>query len=182
MITPSEFMAQWGDDDLIRNTSAALMGVQIPQESKRFLVEAGLPAHADFGLQFERFTDEMPTLPEAFPNGYAFPPAYHSYRPIGVDYATILCLSEQDGGRIYSIDIDGHLPTRLVNSGVPHLAEFLLAFRRDAVWAQAARPTEEELMASTHKLRDELRQRDPEAMQNEQSYWPQVVLGMLYGG
>jgi len=182
MITPSEFVAQWGDDGLIRNTPAALTDIQIPQASKRFLVEAGLPAHADFGLQFERFTDEMPTLPEAFPNGYAFPPAYHSYRPIGVDYATILCLSEQDRGRIYSVDIDGHLPTRLVNSSVPHLAEFLLVFRRDAVWAQAAHPTEEELMASTYKMRDELTRRDPEAMHNEQSYWPQVVLGMLYGG
>ncbi len=182
MITPSEFVAQWGEDNLIQNTPEALAGIQLSQASKLFLIEAGLPAHADFGLQFDRFKDEMPTLLEAFPNDYVFPPEYCYYRPIGVDYATIICLSEQDGGRIYSVDIDGHLPTRLMSSDVPHLAEFLLVFRRHEIWAQTTHPSEEKIKLSALELRDELRQRDPEAMRDEQNYWPQVMLDMIYGG
>ena len=182
MITPSDFVAQWGKNGLVRNTPKALSDVKIPQASKVFLVEAGLPAHAGVGLQFDRFEDEMPTLPEAFPNDYVFPIDYRCYRPIGVDYATIICLAEQDEGRIYSVDIDGHLPTRLMSSDVPRLAEFLLAFRHQEMWAQAAHPSEEELKLSVLKMREELHQQDPEAMRDEQNYWPQVILDMLYGG
>jgi len=42
MITPNEFKTQWGDD-LVRNTPASLENVHIPDASKRFLIEAGLP-------------------------------------------------------------------------------------------------------------------------------------------
>ena len=182
MMTPERFVSDWGLDGLVRNNPDALEGTHIPQAARDFLVEAGLPAHADFGLQFDRFRDELPTLPEAFPNDYVFPPEYHSYRPIGVDYATIICLAEQNGGRIYSVDIDGHLPTRFMSSSVPHLAEFLLVFRRHELWARAAHPDEEKLKLSALEMRDELRQQDPEAMRDEQNYWPQVVLDMIYGG
>lgn len=182
MITPSEFVAQWGEDDLVRNTPKALTDLKISKASKLFLAEAGLPAHAGFGLQFDRFEDEMPTLSEAFPNDYVFPTEYRHYRPIGVDYATIICLAEQDAGRIYSVDIDGHLPTRLMSSDVPRLAESLLAFRRQGKWAQETHPSEEELKLSVLKMREELHQQDPEAMRDEQSYWPQVILDMMYGG
>ena len=182
MITPSEFVAEWGEDNLIRNTPKALANVELPQASKTFLIEAGLPAHTDVGLQFDRFVDELPTLPEAFPNDYVFPAKYRFYRPIGVDYATIICLAEQENGRIYSVDIDGHLPTRLMNSGVPYLAEFLLIFRRQEAWAKATHPSEEQVKLSVRKMRDELCQQDPEAMRDEQSYWSQVTLNMIYGG
>lgn len=182
MITPAEFVAEWGEAGLIRNTPQALANIKLPQASKAFLMEAGLPAHTDVRLQFDRFEGELPTLPEAFPNGYVFPAQYCSYRPIGVDYATIICLAENEDGRIYSVDIDGHLPTRLMNSGVPHLAEFLLIFRRQEAWTQAAQPSEEQVRLSVLKMQAELRQRDPQAMQDEQSYWSQLILNMIYGG
>ncbi len=128
MITPEKFKAWWGKG-LVRNTEAALTHIRIPEASKRFLVEAGLPAEAHPGLQFARYEDELPTMLEAFPEDN-LPADYARFRPIGVDYATIICLDEQDDGHLYSVDIEGHgLPTCFMNSSVPQLAEFLLTVR-----------------------------------------------------
>ncbi len=178
MITPGEFKARWGNG-LVRNTEAALAHVRIPEASKRFLVEAGLPAEAELGLQFARYEDELPTLLGAFPED-DLPADYARFRPIGVDYATIICLDERDGGHLYGVDIEGHgLPTRFVNSSVPQLAEFLLAVRVVPEEGPPMGWMEAEADAYTEELAQKFRQVDPEAMSDEKSYWRSYLRGTL---
>lgn len=178
MLTPSDFKAQWGEG-LVRNTPAALAHIRIPEASKRFLVEAGLPAEAGIGLQFSRYEDELPTLLEAFPND-GLPADYARYRPIGVDYATIICLDEQDHGHLYSIDIEGHgLPTCFMNSSVAHLAEFLLVIRVVPTEGPPKRYTDEEGAAYTEELAQKFQEIDPAAMRDEASFWQGYLRGTL---
>lgn len=170
MITPKEFKAQWGNG-LIHNTAESLAQICIPEVSKRFLVEAGLPAEAGLGLQFDRAEDELLSMLVNFPEDN-LPADYGRYYPIGVDYATILCLDEQDDGHIYSIDIEEQgIPTRFVNSSVPQLAEFLLVVRVVPTEGTPKRYTDAEAKAYTEELERKFKSIDPETIQNEDSYW-----------
>ena len=170
MLTPSEFKAQWGEG-LVCNTRASLSHLRIPDASKRFLVEAGLPADAVLGLQFSRAEDELLSMLQNFPED-DLPADYSRYYPIGVDAATILCLDERDDGHIYSIDIEGQgIPTRFVNSSVPQLAEFLLILRIVPKEGPPKIYTDEEGAAYTEELAQKFQKIDPAAMQDRNSYW-----------
>lgn len=180
MITPQEFAAQWGDD-LVKNTPASLENIPIPDVSKQFLIEAGLPRWVPgLDIDFDRFEDEVPTLPNAFPNGYDFPNDYSRYRPIGADPATLLCLDEHNNGSIYSLDIDDNgVPTRFVNSSVPQLAEFLLVVRVVPSDGPPKIYTDEEGKAYTKELSRKFKSIDPEAMYDANSYWSSYLEATL---
>lgn len=180
MITPQEFIAQW-DGELIRNTSASLEAVRIPDLSKQSLIEAGLPRWVErVQMRFNRFEDELPTLPDAFANGYDFPEDYVRYRPIGLDAAVLLCLDEYKNVSIYSIDIDGAgVSNSLVNSSVPQLAEFLLALKVVRTEGPPITYTEEEGQAFTEELERKFRSVDPEAMLDPNNYWPDYLRATL---
>lgn len=182
MITPTEFAAQWGADQLLRYEPAALEGVHIPDASKRFLIEAGLPRQASLELEFDLSADELPTLPEALEEE-RLSAGFNRYRPIGVDTATTICLDEQDNGHIYAVDIDGTIPTRFMNSSVPQLAEFLLVFRSGAGITLPKLASEENLEASAHALEEQFRRIDPAVFGDEDNWWPLIVMqrrdGML---
>lgn len=180
MMTPEQFSERWGPG-LVRTEPAAVAGVNIPETARRFLIEAGLPAQADYDIRFRRPEDELPTLPEAFPNGYRFPPEYDLFHPIGVDGATLLCL-EEGTGFVYSIDIDGQgIPTRFVNSGIPELAECLLVNR---VTSRAESEEDEEdedeaLQLLIQGLENKMQHIDPAAMRDPGNYWPQFFRASL---
>ena len=181
MITPEQFSQMWGTG-LIRTEPTAVAGLNIPQAARRFLTEAGLPREAGYDISFDRPEDELPTLPEAFPNGYDFPSEYNCMHPIGVDGATLLCL-EEGTGHVYSIDIDGqNIPTRFVNSSLPALAECLLVNRVTSPEARtdSGGEDEDEAMRSLVRgLGDDMRRIDPEAMRDPDNYWPQFLRAAL---
>ena len=178
MINPEQFSQSWGPG-LIRTEPDAIAGVNLPDSALRFLTEAGLPKDAGYDISFDRPEDEMPTLPQAFPNGYDFPAEYCRFYPIGVDGAAILCLEEVTGS-VYGIDIDGQdIPTRFVNSGLPKLAECLLVNR---VFPQDTGGDNEEeapLIQVIQALKKKMSWIDQEAMQDENNYWPQFFRAAL---
>jgi hypothetical protein len=92
---------------------------------------------------------------------------------IGDDYGTELHRVAPDGG-IYSIDPEGTLPTRFVNSGVEQLARFI-----DVCQAHADRPKDE----SDRLLWPELEAIDPRAFADAENWWAlvreQVRVGLL---
>lgn len=180
MITPQEFITQW-QGELIKNTPDSLENINLPKVSKLFLIEAGLPRWVPgLELNFDRLQDEMPTLPEAFPNGYDFPEDYSCYYPIGADPATLLCLDAHHNGSIYSIDIDDNgVPTRFVNSSVPHLAEFLLVIQVIPSDGPPKVHTDEEGAAYTEELAHKFKSIDPEAMRDADSYWSSYLEATL---
>lgn len=182
MIAPTDFAAQWGTNQLLRYEPVAVEGVRIPEVSKRFLIEAGLPGQAGPDLEFDLAGNNLPTLTEALAEEN-LPTKFNRYRPLGVDTATTICLDEQDGGRIYAVDIDGVVPTRFMNSSVPQLAEFLLVFRNGAGVTVPALASDEDLEASARALEEQFRHIDPAVFSDADNWWPLIVMqrreGML---
>ncbi len=161
-MTPEQFSSAWGLG-LVRTEPAALLGVNIPEASRRFLIEAGLPSESECMC----FGDAEEELPEA----------YRDLWPIGVDGATLICVQEETG-HVYSIDVDGlGLPTRFVNSGVPELAQCLLIYRvvPGAEAADEEKDADEVAVEFTEHLAAAMRRVDPKAMQNWNNYWPGVL-------
>ena len=131
MIAPAQFAARWGEQGLVRATPQALADVRIPDESKAFLIQAGLPGEAEgVGLSFSLPPDRLPTLREVLAaEGRPAPARLERYRRIGSDYDAHLCLDQAKGGHVVSVSVEPKLQVAFVNSSVPQLAEFLLRFR-----------------------------------------------------
>ena len=77
---------------------------------------------------------------------------------IGDDYGTDLLLDPEDG-TIYSVDPNGALPTRFVNSGIKQLAASLAAHR------------EAEAIGSVQHLRSQIHAIDPQALADPDTWW-----------
>jgi len=89
-------------------------------------------------------------------------------------------LDECNSGCVYSVDIDeAGLPIRFVNSGVPQLAEFLLIVRGTPTESSPKRYTDAEAKAYTEELTQKFRNADPEAMHDEDGYWPGYLRATL---
>src|SRR5579871_3234296 len=124
MLSPQEFIVRWpaddvvrllpdwGTDELIRYDPAILETISLPEESRRFLAQAGLPGQALYSLRFDLPPNNLPPLPEAeaLAGKYSFPPDYRRYRLMGASFHkisqavgyrlvnfTFYCLDEQEG-------------------------------------------------------------------------------------
>ena len=130
MITPDDFALKWGPG-LVRPSEAALSDVVLPEPSRRFLLEAGLPAASDplpfrfaFPAEGLPMLDSVPDPPDRPEIGDR-----SRFRVIGRDHQAFVCIDESTGGRIVSVLANWTRPVRLLNSSVEQLAQFLLVFR-----------------------------------------------------
>jgi len=154
MIEPSTFAARWqhlpqpsdwpeglaGPGDLLALVKADEQAVQdkiLSSEAKHFLVAGGLPKSAAPFLSFEDVAKGLPRIWQVY--GTATPQFWKDedrqrlqwFCIIGSDGAgNPICLDEQDKGRVVLLDHEDNFRTiTFMNSGVPELAECLLAFR-----------------------------------------------------
>lgn len=128
MLTPTEFVARWGTDDvpLIPSPARVAGRLAIPAGDKEFLIAAGLPEDAAPFLSF-RETGEFPTVDSVFRQ----PAALRRYRMIGSDSAgSPIALDEGGSGEVVVLDHENQFSPALMNSSVRQLAESLLAYRK----------------------------------------------------
>jgi hypothetical protein len=181
MIEPSTFAARWQNlpqpsdwpeelvwpGDLLALVKAGEQAVQdkaLPSQAKRFLVEAGLPKSAAPYLSFEDLAKGLPRIWQVY--GTTTPQFWkdedrqrlRSFCIVGSDGAgNPICLDERDSGRVVVLDHEDNFRTiTFMNSGVPELAECLLAFREAGNQAG---------------LGEELQRIDP-ACTREGCFWP----------
>ncbi|MBA3711551.1 MAG: SUKH-4 family immunity protein [Pyrinomonadaceae bacterium] len=107
----------------------------IPEASKRFLIEAGLPKSAAPYLSFTDLADSLRPVWEIWGNPDDWNEAdrlrLSRYYVIGSDgnSGNPICIDEADGGNIVTLEHeDWFASVMFVNSSVPQLAEFLLLF------------------------------------------------------
>ena len=179
MITPKRFVSEWGSDALVRNSPDAFRGISLPQATKDFLVQAGLPENTILQLSFERPENELPRLWDTFHTQYELPIEYNRYLAIGVGYVPIICIDEKEEGTIYAIDVAGHHASSFMNSSVPQLAETLLAWRASIQWAEQNEPDDEEATEHARQLEHTIRQIDFKAMEDSNNYWRQALRDAL---
>lgn len=162
MIT-KEYLRVWKGNNLVRASAESLKNVEISEASKQFLTEIGLPEEADHLLKFDLALSNLPTIARS-PNNLK------PYICIGSDYGTRICIDEENEGQIVSVDANGNLPTRFVNSSVTHLAESLTLFRKRKE-ELSANLSDEAFDQLINGLVQELSIADRRIFDNEENWW-----------
>jgi hypothetical protein len=178
MIEPSIFIERWQkqipknlppglfeDYSLIRVSPETFVDRNIPEASKKFLTEAGLPKSAAPYLSFEDLAKGLHTVWEIWGVADNWNEADRSrlqkYFVIGSDdnSGNPICIDQANGGQIVTLEHeDWFTSVMFVNSSVQQLAEFLLLFN-EAVKKQ--------------QIVAELEQVDPVALKKG-SFWSYV--------
>lgn len=160
----STFQKRWSFGPLKKASRAALEQLQLPVEAKSFLAEGGLPVHGPLELTF----DVSLQVTKA------------GLIRIGSDSATEMCIDPGRQGAVVSVDPEGKLPTRFVNSSAMQLAEFILLYRESAEAAKDLADDEEVQRLSEDVIRA-WRNLDPEAFSDRENWWAVVAEQMEAG-
>lgn len=130
MLSPKEFAARWGKDDvpLVRFPKKAMERLSLSEDDKAFLVQAGLPEDAAPFLTFEApESGPLPTVAEQWDQ----PKAFASYRLIGSDGSgNPIALDENSNGEVVLLDHENKFARVLMNKSIRQLGETLLAYRK----------------------------------------------------
>jgi hypothetical protein len=172
MISPEEFARRWGREQLAPWQAGSLEGIGIPDASKSFLAEAGLPTGVEgMALSFAPDRRGLPTLAEFLGGSGKSRRDLSRYRRLGSnDVGLHFCIDEMQNGAIFAVAPDGGDPVVFVNSGVAELAECLLEYRRQ--W-MASRDEDDAGYAA--RLRSAVAGVDPAALEADSSWWSVAV-------
>lgn len=162
MITPEEFARKWDASGLVRPRPEDVSTLNIPEASKRFLVEAGMPEETRTGLRFDVMLQGFPTITEVLK---ARATEHKRYRLLGTwGEETYICVDEAEDGRVVSMDdtLDD-ISLDFFNSGIPQMAECLLIYE-DFAFFTDDHPTEVKVRRRLKELRKKIARVDPSAM------------------
>jgi hypothetical protein len=144
MLNPETFVTRWqhevvaNEPEIVRDDLVLLVCppdlevlAQIPENSARFLVEAGLPRSCAPFLSFDEVGKGLPKLITVWrlDGVYGVDTEFLSrYRTLGSDGAgNPLCIDLEEPGKIFMVDHDDAFRSRrVVASSIPQLAEALL--------------------------------------------------------
>ncbi len=130
MLTPKEFIKLWSvkKEKLIKYPTEIVEKLSIPEDSKLFLIEAGLPSSAAPFLSFGPVSVEKPLISAS--RLWGLPESFSCYRVIGsTGFGDSICIDESENGIIIYLDHEVGFKKIFINSSVMKLAESLLAYR-----------------------------------------------------
>jgi hypothetical protein len=180
-MTSREYRTRWPEGVLVRAEPSVLEGLNIPEESRRFFVEAGLPNGTNLELRRDHLQEGLPLLSEVA-KGSPLPVDGNRYRVMGEDIGTYMCCDVAAHWCIVSVaDVGSSLPVAFVNTSVPQLAECLLLYDECIRVLSPLTLKEEDrvLPSMIRRLEKKFRRIDPAAMRDEYCYWSQVLEGMM---
>ncbi|MCW3099418.1 MAG: immunity protein [Chthonomonadaceae bacterium] len=197
IVTAEEMIEAWGKSGLIQYDPPAVARVSIPEESKKFLVEIGLPRWNGEAILYGVPNNHLPPLSSILPHNLAHRADYGHYRVLGIgSQATMLtggqsydeafnyvCLDEYTDGRVVLITNElGMLHIFFLNSSVLHLAKFLLLEHERNQWLEQAedRWDGEALRTLGRRIVKEMHEIDPAACARG-SAWKQILVTFEYG-
>jgi hypothetical protein len=169
MISPEEYRALWGEDNLVRARQEILEEINLPVETKEFLIKVGLPRQADLMFSFHLDFSRLPLIDS--------PGIYR----IGSDGFTEICLDEARNACVVSIDPHKQLPDTFVNSGVLQLAECLLIYRRSKVKFSNPNLDEDQARSMVRDVAEEIKRVDGNALEGEEHWWAVIIEQMEDG-
>jgi hypothetical protein len=155
-----EIIDFWGKDNLKRWPEASLRDVAIPDSSKSFLTEVGLPFREDWTFLFDPETDYLPQLPNK-----------PSYRQIGLDYVVPMCLDEGKLGRVVWVEEVGRME-RYINSSVERFGECLTIYQQ---CRRRGPVPENEIQEVVDEMEHQMRTADPSAFDDPDDFWPVII-------
>lgn len=173
MLSPTDFVARWGADELVCFPAKAVDRLPIAAEDRAFLVQAGLPSDAAPFLSFDAPRPAgLPTVADQWGAAVEF----QRYRVLGSDGSgNPIALDEQSAGEVVSLNHEAGFARALMNTSVRQMAESLLAYRKLVQDTQAEFGPDAFLdgktsAAARKALKDELTRIDPAAVKPG-SFW-----------
>ena len=167
MLSPIDFVARWGSDQLVCFPANAVDRLPLLAEDKAFLVHAGLPADAAPFLSFDApKSTELPTVADQ----YGVSAEFRRYRVVGSDGSgNPIAVDEQSQGEVVCLNHENRFARVLMNTSLRQMAESLLAYRKLVKDTQAEFGPDAFLDGKTSpaarkNLRDELARIDPAAV------------------
>jgi len=179
MISAKELKALWGTDSIVVLPPALLADASIPQASKAFLSESGLPHRADLLVTFDISERGLQTLSEFAQAGGLHAPLHgERFYRIGTDGGTQICLAV-GSGEVVAVDVAGQLPDRFVNSTIQQFIGCLGLFRMHSQRIQGLPYDEIDRMVPAFE--ESVRSIDPKALAECENWWS-VILEQMRDG
>jgi SUKH-4 immunity protein len=165
---PEDIVSFWGKDKLKRFPEESLRDVLIPASSKSFLKDVGLPVGVDWTMRFGVDGDRLPRLSDR-----------SQYRRIGFDDVIPICLDEQHGGQVVSVEQDVGGADRRINANVQRFGECLVYYQRYRTSVQTA--DKDDIQKIIDATERSLRIADPTAFDDPNNWWPMIIEQMNQG-
>ena len=134
----------------------------IPDSSKEFLAEIGMPHDVDWSLTFETSSQALLQFHD-----------YSDLRIIGYDDMMPLCLDEQHGGKVVVVE-PSHDNVRFVNSCVEMLGYFLMVYQQCRLQGHKL-SDDEEIVQLIDFTEHQMIQLDEIAMSDTEYYWSVII-------
>jgi hypothetical protein len=170
----------FGEESLTRVNPDAVEKLKIPERSKKFLTDIGLPKKKILLCEFDLNLSEFPTIQEYAEKKGVKINSRLQLRRIGWDGGTQICLSEGNG-EVITIDIEGKYPTRFVNSHIETFVGFLALYIDE--YCKFNNLSDTELDKKAFKLDERFRELDLNAFKSKNTWWSciteQLKSGML---
>jgi hypothetical protein len=153
---------QFLGNEVVKVPLALLKHSSLAESDRDFLASVGLPTRDGLLFPFFKRADEFTVW------NYEG----HSYLVLAEERGQKLCLN-LDTGNIFIIDARNELPTRFVNSNIESLVEFI----KDYTQAKDAflQAPEASITNSLSELHMRFSNKDPQALEDEESWWPVVL-------
>ena len=156
----------WGVENLKRWSFDDLCDAAIPNRSKQFLTQVGLPLENGWTLRFNGESSVLPRLP-----------GRPEYRRIGFDYDVPICLDEKKHGCVLSVEPPD--VTRYINASVEQFGICLTLYQQYRTRVQGM--DEDDAQNLIRRIEDEMRRVDPTAFADPECWWLTIFEQMRLG-
>ena len=178
---------RWGNDigGMVRIRKSVLQKTNLPEETKQFIIQAGLPEHLYY------YGGAKPTLPRltelVSETTGPLPSSFARYRVLGeVGYHMFLSLDEEENGRVVVViaDSDQENVVYFTSSSICHYAECCVVMGE--IWdaeveqghASFPSPAWDTFIA---KYEQAIRAVDPPALADERTWYARKMAGLKEG-
>lgn len=158
----SKTIKQFMGDETVKVPLSLVQNTPLVQRDKDFLVQVGLPTREGLLFPFFKRDDQFSVWESEG----------QRYLVLAEERGQKLCL-HMTSAKIFLIDAPNELPTRFVNSNIESLLEFIKDYEEEK---EAALDAAEEVQnSSLVVLRERFINKDPQALEDEESWWSVVL-------
>jgi hypothetical protein len=152
---------QWWGDRLVPVPESVLAGRKLSIRTHSLLAKLGLPRDAPLLVTFYTGDEFLRPLTVAG----------ETYWVVGDDYGTKIGLRRM--GDVWSVDPEGQLPCRFINTSIAHFVLFLGLY--EAQFKNVRETGNGEPVAIAGELRAQFDENDLSALANEENWWSVVL-------
>lgn len=170
MVTYDAACELWGPDEMVRLAPDQLEGFRLPESSRRFFCEVGLPRQADPEIHFDLEDGGLAVLSSYAANLVTPPPEWDHVYQVGGDPLGDLCIDGNRGGIVVHLDVENPGSLQYVNSRIEVLAEFLYRWNR-----LESDQSAEQFRQWLAEFRRQMETADPEALRDPEGWWSVLI-------